>query len=63
MSILITRPEPEASATQVRLSALGFESVVAPVVAISATHQLAPLGFIMQRSRQVQTRCVGWNPD
>lgn len=44
MSILITRPEPEASATKSRLAALGLDVVVAPVLEISATHQLAPLG-------------------
>lgn len=44
MSILITRPEPEASATKARLAALGFDALVAPVLEISATHQLAPLG-------------------
>lgn len=44
MSILVTRPEPEASATQARLMALGLTAVVAPVLIISPTHQLAPLG-------------------
>lgn len=44
MSILITRPEPEASATKARLAELGLDAVVAPVLEISATHQLAPLG-------------------
>lgn len=44
MSILITRPEPEARATQARLAQLGFDCVVAPVIEISATRQLAPLG-------------------
>lgn len=44
MSILITRPEPEASATKARLAERGFDVVVAPILSISATHQLAPLG-------------------
>lgn len=44
MSILITRPDPEASATTVRLAALGFDCVVAPVLEISPTHQLVPQG-------------------
>lgn len=44
MSILITRPEPEASATKARLAQLGFDCVAAPVIEISATHQLAPPG-------------------
>lgn len=44
MKILVTRPEPEASATKARLADLGFEAVIAPVIEVSATHQLAPRG-------------------
>lgn len=43
MTILITRPEPEGQATAERLAALGLQSVVAPVLTISPTHQTAPL--------------------
>lgn len=43
MTILITRPEPEGQATAERLATLGLQSVVAPVLTISATHQTAPL--------------------
>lgn len=43
MTILITRPEPEGQATAERLAALGLQSVAAPVLTLSPTHQTAPI--------------------
>lgn len=41
-AVLITRPEPGASETAVRIAALGFEPLVAPVLTIEATGARLP---------------------
>ncbi len=41
-SILITRPEPGASETAIRIAALGFEPLIAPALTIEATDARLP---------------------